>query len=215
MDKINDQLKYTAVILAGGSSKRFGKDKLFEKINGIFIIDHAIYHFNQDPQCERIFLLVRPSSFDHFKKHFRFDSKIVCVRSEPTRIKSVSETIKLVKSKHVIFHDASRPFLLEDLLNNIKNELRFLSNGVVPVVNVSQSLIKIVNKTRQFVDSNDYYFSQTPEGYVTEKLKAAFDDNPRINEQTEIYEVYEQKFSDLEIIEGDVENKTVIFKSDL
>ncbi|KEZ22462.1 2-C-methyl-D-erythritol 4-phosphate cytidylyltransferase [Ureaplasma diversum] len=215
MNKNEKELKYTAVILAGGVSKRFGRDKLFEKINGISVIDHSVYHFNNDPLCERIFLLVRATSFDHFRKHFRFDNKIVCVKAESTRIKSAQEAVKLVKSKYVFFHDASRPFLSNELLNNLKDELVFLANGVVPAVNVNQSLIKIVNKVRQYVDSDNYYFSQTPEAYVTDKIKVAFESNPKIKLNTEIYEIYEQKFDDLQIINGDVSNKTIIFESDL
>ena len=49
-------MKIAAIIPSGGSSSRFGKNKLFEKINGKTVIEKTIEIFENNPQISEIII---------------------------------------------------------------------------------------------------------------------------------------------------------------
>lgn len=210
-------IKYTAIILAGGLSKRFKKDKLIYKINNEMIINHSIENFKNDLSCEKIFLVVHSSKYDFYKQLFRFVAKIVLVVAESTRILSFKKVFEQVKSEYVIVHDAARPYLKVDLLNDVKNELLFKAGAVVPIVNICEPLVHIKKGEQKQLYQDDYFVAQTPQGYSVESIKEIMEETHSLDifqDINDVYEIFNVHNKEIKFISGDLENKLIVVEVD-
>lgn len=210
-------MKYSVIIPAAGSSQRCGTyDKLLFKINNEPVIKHAISNFHDDKDCRQIILVVKETKFDFYKKMFHLYSKLLVVKGGKTRFESVYEGFKHVKHEYTLIHDAARPYLSYQLLENVKKNLEE-SDIVVPVVNVVDSMI-CLKPTNHYVDRSEYKLVQTPEGFKTEILKHAYskiNDLSKVNFSDEASFVLQSNHSiKLTLIDGENKNKKITYESD-
>lgn len=212
-----NKFQYSAIILAGGLSKRFLDDKLLAKINNELVVNHAIEHFINDKECLKIYLIVSPIKFDFYKKHFRFVSKIIPTKASQTRVLSTLSVLKNIQTPYVLIHDAARPYVSNELIVDVKEELNRTNTAIVPIVRPTEPLLKIKNNTKIDIYENEYYFSQTPQGYDLSTLLESFDQLPieTINQLNDVYDVYAMTNHDIVYINGDVNNKLIVYNSDI
>ena len=168
-------MKYTALIPAAGHSVRFKKNKLTFKINGEYLINHSLYHFIEDSECEKIVLVVNKEQFDFFKFLYRLNSKILVVSIDSnTRSESVKFGLSYCKnSSYVLVHDACRPYLDSELIEDIKNALNN-HDAVIPIIDIVDSVVVVEQDKLNYVDRKNIKRVQTPQGFKTNKLIEAY-----------------------------------------
>ena len=78
------------------------------------------------------------------------------------------------KSKNVLIHDAARPFLSQDLINNC---IKHLSTYVAatPYIDVSDSLIEKNNNEIKYINRDMIKKIQTPQSFNTDVIKEALE----------------------------------------
>ncbi|MDE5651646.1 MAG: 2-C-methyl-D-erythritol 4-phosphate cytidylyltransferase [Ureaplasma sp.] len=211
-------MRYTTIIPAAGSSVRFGKkNKLTIKINGDMLVKHTINSFNDDKECEKIILVVRENEFNFFKKLFCLKNKVIVVAKD-TRTRS--ETVRFgleycKKTEYIMIHDACRPFLEYELLNEIKQELDSY-DAVIPILKISDSILQN-NSNLTYLNRDEIVRVQTPQAFKTKILLDAINQINDFNSFNDEFSqvIFANPKINYKLINGSNKNIKVTYEDDL
>lgn len=171
----------TAVIVAGGNGSRLGADikKQYIKINNKEILIHTLEVFVNCDVVSEIILVVPADDVEFVRNMVEGYgySDINVVAGGTERCHSVYAGVKLAKTRCVIVHDAVRPFVTCEMIKNVYDELQ-TTNAVTTAVPVTDT-IKVVKDDIVYrtIDRKSVYAIQTPQGFVTDILKLAYEES--------------------------------------
>ena len=94
-------MKFGAIITAGGTSVRFGSNKLLEKINGKTVIEYSVEAFLKSNIDEIVICGEK-----YLKEMF---PALKVVKGGQTRQESVYNGLQAINCDYVLIHDAARP----------------------------------------------------------------------------------------------------------
>lgn len=167
---------FDVIIVAAGSSSRFGENKILLNIYGKPLIIYTIEIFAfaklNSLDLGKIILVVRKEDkeqIEQFLKEFNLSEIVTLTIGGKTRSESVENGLKEVTSEYVLVHDGARCMTLESDVMNVIEETK-KHNAAFLISHVSSSLYyedKLLDRTKA-------YFSETPQGFKTEILKEAF-----------------------------------------
>ena len=171
-------IKNIGVILAGGTGQRFGSDipKQYKMIKNMEVVEFVIKAFLQANQCDRVLIATNKQEFE--EKRFEKKYEIQYVLGGSGRNKTVYNSISFIKNnfkdcQKVIFHDAVRPMITPEIINNYFSLLGE-SDCVITTAKITDSLgIDNCN----YINREDYFLIQTPEAFVFNKLEENFVEN--------------------------------------
>ena len=111
----------TAIIVAAGSSRRMGFDKLFAKLAGQPVIAHSIAAFEQCKLVDEIVIVCRAErtkDFEKLVKQGKFAKVVKIVPGGAERHISVWNGLQAVNAKasYVAIHDGARPLVTPALI---------------------------------------------------------------------------------------------------
>lgn len=170
---MKNQIKHpntTAILLAGGSGKRMGSatKKQYMEIRGKKVIDYTLEILS--PLVKEVIVIVPDIDEITSLKDYpntRF------VNSKETRIQSIMDCIDEVSTEYVLIHDASRPFLDEQIIENVISALTDYACAY-PVIPLTSSIaIDADGFMDETPDRSKFREVQTPQGFQTESLKQA------------------------------------------
>ncbi|MBI4812770.1 2-C-methyl-D-erythritol 4-phosphate cytidylyltransferase [Candidatus Falkowbacteria bacterium] len=166
-----------AIIVGAGKGKRIGlKDKAFLIINRETLLVHAISPFEKCGSIKEIILVVRKNRINSARRlinkcQFKKVKKIIT--GGKTRQDSVYNALqKIEEADYVLIHDAARPAVTEQLIENcLENAQKF--GAAVPAIPPRDTVkqgSKFVQKT---LPRNNLWLAQTPQAFRYEILKGA------------------------------------------
>jgi len=163
-------VKYTAIVLAAGTSTRMGnnKNKMFLKIAGIPLIKHTLKIFEKDLDCQRILLAIREEKIADFQKIFDIEKKIEFIFGGIERQDSVQNAVRALREDedYVLIHDGARAFLEQKELEQVKKAFD-THNVALLGVPVKDTIKKVDDK--DYVDSTllrqNLWQAQTPQAF--------------------------------------------------
>lgn len=205
--------KISTIITAGGSSLRFGENKLLCKLDNKTVIETTIEKF-LDYSCE----IIIPAKDDI--KNFLLESSIYCDKikfapSGDTRQKSVyNALLECDNPDYVLIHDGARPFIKKEIIEKIivkLNDCDAVVAGVMAVDTIKEikegKIVKTLDRTKIFQ-------AQTPQGFGFELIKSAH--NKYIGcEFTDDSSMVEALGADVFVVIADILNKKITTKDDL
>ncbi len=114
----------SAIIVAGGSSRRMGFDKLFALLAGRPVLAHAIAAFEQTASVAEIILVGRAerlADFEELVRRENFAKVTAVIPGGERRQDSVSRGLEQLgaTSEFVAVHDAARPLIAPELIERI------------------------------------------------------------------------------------------------
>ena len=168
--------KYQVILLCAGKGERMclPLNKIFYKVNNEkTIFDYSYSLFYNDDRCEKIIVVYNKDDkgilTNVLNKYDLHKTKLVVGGS--LRQESVMNGLQEITGKYVLVHDAARPNIDNELVNNVLN-------GLVKYDNVSLG-VKVTDTIKKYdgnvtnIDRNNLYYMQTPQGAKTEVLKKA------------------------------------------
>ena len=165
--------KINAIIPAGGTSSRFGnKNKLLEKINGKEVIKYTVQEF-ENSNVDEIIICANVSIIEELKSILKDCRKVKIIEGGETRQASVFNGLKAADCDYVLIHDAARPMISTDLVNQTiemvkeKNALTVATKTIDTIKEVEDG--KIVRT----IDRAKLYNTQTPQAFKYELIKDA------------------------------------------
>ena len=218
-------MKNYAIILASGSSTRFGEKipKQFLKIDGKTILERSIEAFEINENITDIILICHPDYIDLAREILNNKSKKlrIITAGGKTRQESSYTGVSLVNEDdaNVLIHDCARPFVSQRIINECILGLRkYDALGVG--VNSTDTIVKI--------DENGFITEipkrallrriQTPQCFKANIIKQAHekaknDKNLVVTDDCGM--VLHFNLAKIAIIQGDEENTKITYKSDL
>lgn len=168
----------SVIIPAGGSGKRMGSEvpKQFLKLHNKEVIVHTIERFQNSDFIDKICISINPSTKSKLNTlidKFNLTKVTDIVDGGSTRQESIynalfTESVK--KSSKVLVHDSVRPFIDDELIKKLIEELDNYK-AVIPVIPVSDTIKMIENDEIINTPKREKLFSaQTPQAFNTETL---------------------------------------------
>ena len=208
-------MKYSAIVLLGGSSTRFPNDinKVYLLINNKPVFLYSVEAFLSDNDCDEIIIVYNEKDKDIINK-YNFDKRIKIVPGGSERYLSVLNGLNVVKNTYVLVHDGARPNINLDLINRVKEGL-LKSKSVSLAVNVSDTIKKRTNDSIETIDRDDLYYMQTPQGSDTNALKLVLSKIKKEDKITDDLMAFE-KYSDVVplLVIGDKKNIKITTQDD-
>lgn len=114
--------KVTAILLAAGDSRRFGKkrNKIFEKINGRAVLSYSLVVFDENEYIDNIIIAIKENEkeiIDDIISEGEYRSDIQVVIGGSARSESVYNSLKATDSEIVIIHDGARPLIKSEYID--------------------------------------------------------------------------------------------------
>lgn len=171
----------SAVIVAAGSSNRFGSDKLFALLSGVPVLAYSLTTLEACAYIEEIIVVTESEKITRVAdlcERFNISkvTKIVC--GGMTRLESalsgVSETNK--SCDLIAVHDGARPLVTAKIIDDVI-EAAYRYQAAVPAV-PARDTVKILSNgfVSETPDRASVFGAQTPQVFVPELIKGALTD---------------------------------------
>lgn len=207
----NNSKRY-AIIVAGGSGKRFGSDmpKQFLPLEGKPVLMHTIEKFDQ---AGATIVVVLPAEHQEMWmamcKESNFAVTHTIATGGNTRFESVKNGIAAIEGLAdgdlVAVHDGVRPLVSVEMINRCYNTAQETSSAI-PVVNPNDSIRQVMDDgtSRQLLRSS-LRAVQTPQTFKAELLRGAYDvdESPLFTDDASVVESAGNKVT---LVEGEVSN---------
>jgi 2-C-methyl-D-erythritol 4-phosphate cytidylyltransferase len=192
MSEASTQKSVSAIIAAAGSGSRFGGKKQFARINGEVVLKLALNALrNAYPFDEYIVGIAAEDSA--FVETLGLGSDVIYSPGGADRLTTVINAVEHAKSDFVAVHDAVRPFVKPETVQNTIR-MAFIEGaaicGLFPV-----DTIKLVKDGRALstIDRNTVFLAHTPQVFEREKLlnalKLAAQSGKAVTDEAGAYEL--------------------------
>ncbi|MEC9484714.1 MAG: 2-C-methyl-D-erythritol 4-phosphate cytidylyltransferase [Candidatus Izemoplasma sp.] len=167
-------MKYSVLIMAAGKGTRLKLEynKIFYKINDHYIIEYSVNYFVQDSRCESVCIVCSHNDYDQIKTLFN-DIKIYVVIGGSTRQQSVFNGLMKINSEYVLIHDAARPFINGNVIDELLHKLPEYQACSLALPS-KNSLVEVDgNRFVKSINRRNILQVQTPQAFKTELIKHA------------------------------------------
>ena len=171
----------TAIIVAGGSSRRMGFDKTFALINGRPVIAHSIAAFEATPSVAEIILVGREDRVAELLElaaHENFRKVTKVIAGGTRRQDSVASGLQAMRSdaQLVAVHDAARPLVRPEQIEAVVAQAR--KTGAAALAAPVKDTIKQVDPkffVSGSVSREGLYAMETPQIFAVDLLRRAYE----------------------------------------
>ena len=173
-------MKTYGIILSGGSSSRFHGTikKQFYLIKGKPVLYYSLKTFNDARSIDEIVLVATKEDYkisSELVEQYNFKKVRHIVVGGFTRQESVRHGLEAINDKEgkVLIHDAARPLVDEDIINQLVDKLDEY-DGAAPALKVFDTIIKVENEELISFENRDLlYRIQTPQAFKLDVIKEA------------------------------------------
>jgi len=217
---VQNHIKY-ALIVAGGKGLRMNQTlpKQFTEIGGLPVLMHTLNKFALVKNIN-IYLVLPESeiSFWHLLcKQYQFLVNHTIVTGGDSRFMSVKNGLNAINTQKdalVAIHDGVRPFITEPMINNAYQIAAQKGNSVT-AVRLKDSIREVsLTGENKNVNRNNYYLIQTPQTFVLNQIKSAYQTVTNYN-YTDDASVLETTGLKINLIEGSYSNIKITTPEDL
>lgn len=207
---------FSVLLLMGGSSTRMklNQNKVLLELNGKRIYQYSLDIFKKY-DCE-IICVINKNDESILKDELK---NIKYTYGGSTRSESVKNGLKLVNTEYVLIHDAARPLIDNNLMDEIIKNIDLNSC----ILTYSPVIETIYTKDLTYLDRNNLISAKTPQGAPTKILKDVYNkDNYNFSDDISLIKNYYPNIniklvesnnnikittiSDLDIIKGLIKN---------
>ncbi len=212
-------MKKYAIIVAGGTGKRFNSDmpKQFINICGKPLIIHTLETFIA-PVPDIEFIIVVNPKMRPLAESILSDYPVPnfnLADGGPERFHSVKNGLAKITDENslVAIHDAVRPFVSPMVILNAFKDAAYYGNAI-PVMNITDSVRMKNGAINEPVDRSNLYRVQTPQCFRTDLIKKAYLQNfdPKFTDDAIVLESMKER---IHLIDGNTENIKITYPSDL
>ncbi|MGH8101130.1 MAG: 2-C-methyl-D-erythritol 4-phosphate cytidylyltransferase [Chthoniobacterales bacterium] len=170
----------SAIIVAAGSSRRMGFDKLFVEIVGKPVIAHSLNAFARAESVNEIIIVAHEDRHRDIKQIVRdenLNNVRAIVRGGKHRHDSVRAGLGTVSSdaEYIAVHDAARPLVTPQQIEHVFEKCRYF--GAASLAEPIRDTVKRADvelRVAQSVDRHELYAMQTPQIFERKILEQAY-----------------------------------------
>ncbi len=211
-----------AVIVAGGNGLRAGGEipKQYQIIGGKPVIWWTLKAFLDHPEVSHVQVVVgagHEALFNLATLGLQFPPFVIGGATRQNSCRLGVEACAAISPKHVLIHDAARPFISAELISKIISELQ-TKDALVPGMAVADTMKfapeGVITTT---VDRSSLWFAQTPQGFNFQMILAAHQKAAAENQTglTDDAAVAEYAGMKVHMIAGEAQNKKLTTGADV
>ncbi len=188
----------SAIIVAAGSSRRMGFNKLFATIAGKPVIAHAIQAFECSRSVTEIIIVAREDQHDEIRELARaksFKKVRSIIAGGEHRQDSVRAGLDRLddEAKYVAVHDAARPLVMPEQIERVYAQCRVHgAAALAEPINDTPKRADVDLKITASVDRHQLYAMQTPQiferGLIEEAYRAVYAGNVSVTDEVSAVE---------------------------
>ncbi len=168
----------SAIIVAAGSSRRMGFDKLSALIAGREVLGHSVAAFAALPEVAEIVVVGHPDRLEllgRMAAAAALEKNVRLIAGGLRRQDSVGAGLAAVTAPFVAVHDAARPLITPALIGRLLERCRE-KRAVAPAAPVTDTLKRAGANYEVMgsLDRNAVYAMQTPQVFATDLLRRAY-----------------------------------------
>ncbi|MFA6801711.1 MAG: 2-C-methyl-D-erythritol 2,4-cyclodiphosphate synthase [Acholeplasmataceae bacterium] len=201
----------TALIVAAGTGRRSGlsESKILYKVNNKPLFMFSVDLFKQ--LGFDVVLVVSEQDFNIVQSYIDQDVKLIL--GGATRVESVRLGLKVVQTPYVYIHDAARPMVDKESVLKLMQALE-IKDAACLFEKVTQALKHYDGKRLLTRQRDEYLLAQTPQAFLTEKIRFASLRNEEIfDDDLSLYQSFYPD-DEIEIIMNEHPNPKLTFKED-
>jgi len=172
------------ILLAAGVGKRakLNFPKQFYKINGKPFLVYSMEKLLKCAEVTRLLVTCQPEYMDEYKRYVdEYDiPNVVYVKGGSTRQESVFNALQMVNTEKVMIHEAARPLISQDFIQEIVDAANH-EDAVVPTIPIKFTVSKGGDYMTDELVRSELHNVQLPQVFNTSLLKQyhqkAIDDN--------------------------------------
>ena len=215
-------MKTDVIIPSAGSGTRMNKsiNKLFLPLGDGCVLEKTFRAFLSHPDIENLIVPCREEdqTFIHsIIEKLGANDRIICVLGGKTRMESVLNALREVKTQNLLIHDGARPFISsKTIIDSVEAALEFGASvpGITPTD--TQKQITKDGFIEKHLERKSLVAVQTPQCFEFEKLfqahQKAILDKKEYTDDTEIWGKY---CGNVKVVPGDSNNIKITYPSDL
>ncbi|MVZ96920.1 bifunctional 2-C-methyl-D-erythritol 4-phosphate cytidylyltransferase/2-C-methyl-D-erythritol 2,4-cyclodiphosphate synthase [Sphingorhabdus sp. IMCC26285] len=167
-----------ALIVAAGSGSRAGGStpKQFCKVKGQPMLRHSYAVFSNRPEIESVVLVIGAGQENQAQAAVEGLPAPLLVTGGATRRESVRNGLAAIAqmggADYVLIHDAARPFLPEQVIDDLLNAL-LEAPGAVPALPMVDSIARGTDILTETVERENLWRIQTPQAFHFSAIHAA------------------------------------------
>jgi 2-C-methyl-D-erythritol 4-phosphate cytidylyltransferase len=206
--------KISAIITSGGSSVRFGSNKLLEKLGELSVIETTVSKFIN--LVDEIIIPAKDDVKEHIMNSKIYCNKIKFANAGDVRQKSVYNGILACDNPDIVLiHDGARPFIDEETIKKaieLTLEKKAVCVGIMAIDTIKQVKNGKIIKT---LDRREIFQAQTPQAFDYKLIKNIHQKYQDRTDFTDDSSIAEYDGIDVYCLEGKVTNKKITTKQDL
>jgi 2-C-methyl-D-erythritol 4-phosphate cytidylyltransferase len=200
--------------MSAGKGNRSGLKypKQFYRIKHKSILKISVEKLFYNKNIDEVVIVTSDEFYKKTEEEIRNMGKISLVKGGETRQESVLNGLKFIKNNFnevdfVFIHDSARPFISENLLNDIYKCVKE-KNSAIPVINSTDTISFVEGDVIQkMLDRNKVKIHQTPQAFNFEKIYSAYDElDENLKKFTDDASIYLNKYNSVYTVEGDKMN---------
>lgn len=206
--------KTSAIITSGGSSTRFGTNKLLEKLDNYSVIETTILKFIN--LVDEIIVPCKDDIKNHILNSNIYNKKIKFAPAGNTRQESVYNGLSFCENPDIVLiHDGARPFIDEITIQKTI-ELTYEKKAVVVGIMAIDTIKKIENgKITKTLDRKNIFHAQTPQAFdfkLIKKIHEKYKNNTNFTDDSSLLEI---EGVEVYPLIGKITNKKITTREDL
>ncbi len=203
---MSDQMRMFAIVVASGTSTRFGSNKL-EELIGTETVLHRSVRIAQEA-CDGVVVVIDPAAYSG-------PDVYAVIAGGDTRSQSVRNGLTMVPDdvEIIAVHDAARPGATAQLYARGKSLIEGGAAGAVPAIDVADTIKKIEDdSTLKTLDRSSLRAVQTPQVFNAQILRAAYENGDEGTDDASLVEALGQR---VVLFEGSHSNRKITTPQDL
>jgi len=206
-----------AIIVAGGSGRRFGQKKQFTSLAGEPVLKKTIEAFDI-PEIQKIIIVVPDSDITRTKEYINMNNdRFLITAGGTTRQESVFNGLKASPECSItLIHDGVRPFVTFRLIKRVVDGLSD-ADGCIPVIPVTDTIKLTLNGlVKRTISRENLYAVQTPQAFRYDRiLEAHIQASSRADISTDDSMLIEEAGGIVRTVEGDRFNIKITLPEDM
>lgn len=167
-------MNYDVIVVASGKGERakLGYNKAFFRMkDGRTVLEHTLSLFLEDEDCKNVIVVTS----EEYMKEVPDHKKVIRILGGKERKDSVANGLNFVNSEYVLIHDAVRPYLRKEILEELKEKVE--TYGSACLGHMAFDTVKLVKDgvISQTIDRNQVFLAETPQGFRSEEIRDAYE----------------------------------------
>lgn len=208
----------SVIICAAGKGERagFAKNKILVPYLGISPLERCLAAFCL-PEIKEILVAINEADKPAVEEITRKYARAHITIGGATRTQTVYNALLAASEEIVLVHDAARPFVSGEIIQNCIQSVQNYGSGVTAIPAVDTLAFADDNgKTYSYPNRAQTHYVQTPQGFLTRELKAAYQQAFASGDAlfTDDSSLYSKYVRPAQLCQGSHENKKLTFPSD-